>query len=113
MTDARSNHDRHTEPDGLVVGRRDRKIQERARFVPHAAVVGCYDAEAVVAGRKIGIERLPAIAGVLPIAIVAFELVAKPHLFRRDEAERCIVDLQIARSAGASATARLASEVAS
>ena len=84
MTDANSNHDRHTEPDGLVVRWRDRKIQKRTRFVPHAAVIARDYAEAVAAGRKIGIERLPASPGVLPIAIAAFELVAKAHFLRRE-----------------------------
>src|SRR5262249_40433134 len=68
----------------------------RASLVPHAAVVAGDHAEPVIAGRKIRVERLPAIADVLPVAIEAFELVAKLILLRGDEAERRVVDLQVA-----------------
>ena len=57
------------------------KSQERAGFVPHAAVIAGDHAEAVVARREIGVERLPAIAGVLPVAILAFQLVREKRLF--------------------------------
>ena len=106
-----TTHD-SAEPGGLVVGRSDGEIQECAGLVPHAAVIASHHAEAVVAGRKIVIEGLPAIAGVLPIAIPAFQLVAKKHLLRRDEAERRVVDLQIADSGGRR-NCPFASEVAS
>ena len=92
----KSGHTQRSKPNRLVVGRSNGEIQERPRLVPHAAVIAGDDAEAVLAWRKIGVERLPTIAGVLPIAIPAFQLVAKEHLFRRDQAERRIVDLQIA-----------------
>ncbi len=81
---------------GLVVSGRNREVQGRAFLVPHAAVVAGDHAKAILARRKIGVERLPAIAGVLPVAIHAFQLVAKEILLRSDETERCIVDLQIA-----------------
>src|SRR4029077_16180892 len=96
----KSSHARYTEPGGLVVGRGDGEIQECAGLVPHTAIVAGGDAEAVVAGREIGIERLPAGAHVTPIAILAFQLEAKKDLFRRDEAERGIVDLQMASLCG-------------
>src|SRR5882724_5587865 len=79
----KSDREQHPEPGGLVIGRSDGEIEISAGFVPYAAVVTSHDAEAIVAGKKIGIEGLPAIAGVLPIGVVAFQLVAKQYLFRR------------------------------
>src|SRR6266545_3015952 len=70
----KSNREQHPEPGGLVIGRRDREVEVGAGFVPYAAVVTSYYAEAIVAGREVGIKRLSAIAGVLPIAVVAFQL---------------------------------------
>src|SRR5260221_6885782 len=93
-------HAQRAEPNRLVVRRGYGKIQERSSLVPHTAVVASHDAEAVLAWRKIGIERLPSVAGLLPIAIQAFQLVAKTYLFRRDQAERRVVDLQIAYQRG-------------
>src|SRR6266536_4251428 len=89
----KSYREQHPEPGGLVIGRSDGEIEVSAGLVPHAAVVARDHAEAVVAGRKIGIEGLPAIAGVLPIAVVTFQHVAKEYLCRRDETEGRIVDL--------------------
>ena len=103
-------HARHMEPDGLVVRRGDGKIERCAGLVPHPAVIAGRDAEAVVARRKIVVERLPAVANVLPIADPAFQLVAKQDLFRRDQAERGVVDLQIADQRG---QAQVRPEVAS
>src|SRR5690349_12303701 len=64
-------HKRQTEPDGLVIGWGDGKVQERAGFVPHAAVVGSNDAEAIVTRRKISVESLSPIASFLPIAVAS------------------------------------------
>src|SRR5690242_17944057 len=64
-------HKRQTEPDGLVIGWGDGKVQERAGFVPHAAVVGRNDAEAIVTRRKISVESLSPIASFLPIAVAS------------------------------------------
>ena len=72
---------RHAEPGGLVIRRGDGEIEGCAGLIPHAAVVAGDHAEAVVARRKIRIECLPAIAHVLPFAIVAFQHVAKTHSF--------------------------------
>src|SRR6266436_9372165 len=84
-------------PGGLVIGRSDGEIEVGAGLVPHAAVVTSHDAEAVVAGRKIRVEGLSAIAGVLPIGVVAFQLVTKEYFLRRDQTERRVVYFQIAR----------------
>jgi hypothetical protein len=76
---------------------------ENSRLSPvsfQTAVVGGPDAEAVVAGGKVVIEGLPASAGVRPIAIVAFQLVAKLDLLRRHKAESGVVDLQIVAQRG-------------
>src|SRR5579871_3435255 len=54
------------EPGGLIIRWLNGEIEERPGFVPHAAVIARHHAETVVAWRKIGIERLPVIAGVFP-----------------------------------------------
>src|SRR6266478_5429121 len=84
---------RQAEPGSLVVRRGYGKIQERSGLVPHTAVIASHDAKAVVARREIRIESLTAIASVLPIAVPAFQLVAKTYFFWRHQAERRIVDL--------------------
>ena len=71
----KSGRARRLEPSGLIVRRGDGKIEGRAGLVPHAAVIAGHHAEAVIAWRKIVIERLPFIADVLPVGIVAFQLV--------------------------------------
>src|ERR1700694_205817 len=92
----KGGHVCHAEPGGLVVRRGDGEIQKCSSLVPHTVVIAGCDAEAVVAGRRIVIERLPAIADVLPIAIPAIQLNPEMVLLRRYEAESGIVDLQIA-----------------
>jgi hypothetical protein len=81
------------EPTGLIVRRGDGKIEGCAGLVPHAAVIAGDDTEPVIAWRKIVIERLPVIAGVLPVGIMTFQLDAKADLLRRDQAESGIVNL--------------------
>src|SRR5262249_12156512 len=69
--------------------------------IPHAAVVARDGMEAVMARRKVVVERVTTRSDVLPVAVpAAFELDAKPILFWRDQAERRVVDLQIARQRG-------------
>src|SRR5262249_33675192 len=53
-------------------------------------------AKSVLPWRKIGVEGLPAVLDVPPVAIEAFELVAKSDLLRRHEAQCGVIDLQIA-----------------
>ena len=72
------------------------RSRARAGFVPHAAVVAGDHAEAIRAGTEVGVERLPPRADVLPVAVAAFEFDAELVLLRRDEAQRRVVDLQIA-----------------
>ena len=88
-------HDERLEPARLVIRRRDREFQRCARLVPHATVVARNDAEPVGAGPEIGIERLAPGADVLPLGIAAFEHDTEAVLLGRDEAERCVVDLQV------------------
>src|SRR5262249_16165396 len=87
---------RRAEPRRLVTGGRDRERERGAGLVPDTAVVRRDHAEPVLAWRKIRVERLPAIASVLPIPIVAVELVAETILLRGDEGQRGVVNLQIA-----------------
>jgi hypothetical protein len=84
------------EPSGLIVRWIDGEIEGCAGFIPHPAVIAGRHAEAVVAWSKVAIERLPASAGVLPIAIPAFQFVPEAGCLRRCEAESGVVDLQIA-----------------
>jgi hypothetical protein len=51
------------------------KIQGCSGLVPYAAVVAGLDAKAVIAWTKIVIKGLSPIAYVLPIVILAFQLV--------------------------------------
>src|SRR5271166_4659969 len=91
---------RHAEPGGLEIRRGDGEIERVASFVPHAAVIRGDDAKAVAPRRQIAIEGLPAIAHVLPVAIVAFQFVFEMVLLWRDQAESGIVDLEIASQCG-------------
>ena len=77
---------RRVEPRGLVIGRRDGELQCVAGFVPDAAVVRSDHTEAEPARRKIRVKCLSAIAGVLPIVIVALKLVLETDLLRRYQA---------------------------
>src|SRR6185369_17425424 len=72
------------------------EIDVSAGLVPDAAVIAGHHAKAVRAGTKIVIKDLPAITSVLPIVIATFQHVTKENLFRSDEAESGVVDLQIA-----------------
>src|SRR5262249_50646970 len=71
-----------------------------ARFVPYSAVISGHHSEGVVARRKIAVESLPARADVLPVAVPAFQFVAEQYLFRCDQTERGVVDLQVAHQCG-------------
>src|SRR5262249_31903574 len=84
-------------PARLVVRRSNREIKRRSRLVPHAAVVARYHAESVFLRRQIAIKRLPPVSHVLPIAVPAFQFVAETHLLRRHQAQRRVVNLQIAQ----------------
>src|SRR5579871_677221 len=90
-----SHKTERAEPGGLPVGRRNREVERCTLLVPHAAVVARDDAEAILAGRKVIVEGLTAVADVLPSSIVTFELVAEPHLLGGDEAESGVIDFKI------------------
>src|SRR5262249_29260107 len=92
----RSESQNGFEPYRLKERGRDREVDERAGFVPDAAVVACDHVKAIRAWRKVGIERLAAIANVLPLAIEAFEHVPEANLLGRHEAERRVIDLEVA-----------------
>src|SRR5271168_128644 len=87
---------RRLEPAGLVISRGDGEAKRVANLVPHAVVVGGDNAKAVILRRKIRVERLAAIADVLPVAIEAFQSVFEMDLLRRDEVERRVIDPEIA-----------------
>src|SRR5262249_15459264 len=55
-----------------------------------------------------GVERLPAGAGVLPVAVPAFQLVAEKDLLRNREAQGRVLDLEVAhKRRGAEASSHL------
>jgi hypothetical protein len=80
----------------VVIGGRNREVQNSAGVVPDAAVVGGDYAEAAAAGREIGVKSLAAISHILLVRVQTFELVAKTNLFRDDQAQRRVFDDQIA-----------------
>ena len=78
-------------------------------FVPDPAVLHA-TAEAVVTRREVRVERFPSSTGLVPILVIAFQLVAEPDLLRSDKAERGEVYFQIAHARGqAQAVSRLVS----
>src|SRR5262249_26026695 len=82
-------------PSCLIVGGCNDEVDGCTCLVPDTAVVGRSDAESVLSRRKIGVERLSAVAHIPPVAIEALELVAKSHLFGRHQAQCGVIDLQI------------------
>ncbi len=80
----------------MIVSRGDVEIDESSSLAPHTAVVAGHHAKAIIAGTQIVIKRLAAITSLLPIAVAAFQFVSETDLFRGNEAQRRIVDLQIA-----------------
>src|SRR5580698_7602572 len=95
---------RESEPIRLVIGRSDDEIEGRAGFVPQAAIVGCLHPEGIVPRRQVAVESLPSSAGILPIAIIAFQLVLEMHLLRNNKARRRVVDLEITSKGGKTKT---------
>ena len=59
-------------------------------------MVRSQDAEAVGAGRQVVVERLTSGARLLPVRILALELVAEPHLLGHGETGRGVVHLDLA-----------------
>ena len=49
---------------------------------------------------KVAVESLPSSSGILPIAIIAFQLVLEMHLLRNDKAQSRIVNLEITCKSG-------------
>src|ERR1044072_1568216 len=70
---------RDAKPRGLIVSRCDVEIDVGARLVPYAFFVASHNAKAIGTGIKIVIEHLPAISGILPIAIATFQFVPKEN----------------------------------
>src|ERR1700691_1328634 len=88
---------RHTEPDRLIPGRRDTKVQRCAFFVPEAVVIAGDHAEAVVAGTKIIIKSLASSTSILPLLIVTLEFVSKANSAWNRETQRRVIDFQFSR----------------
>jgi hypothetical protein len=75
---------------------RDRERDRVALVVPYAAVVRSGDAKPVRARPKIGVLHLAVVDDLSPVRVLAVKLEAKVHLLRRHQAERCVIDCQIA-----------------
>ena len=93
-------HDPRSKPNGLVVSGSDDKIHGGAGLVPGAVVVRSQDAEPVGAGGQIVVEGLPSRPRLLPVRILALELVPEPRLLGHDEAGCRVVHLDLARQRG-------------
>src|SRR5262249_22546278 len=91
-----SQDDQRAEPPRLPICRGDREIEHIALLVPHTAVVAGGHAETIVTWRKVGIERPTAVPRVSPIAIATLELVAEQHPLRSHQAQRGVIDLEVA-----------------
>ena len=99
--DSRGHHDATQPKPGCLIERWENvKRGSRSCIIPHAIVVGGDHMKSIVSRRQIGKKRLSAPQWVLPIGIMAFELIAEAHFFRNHEAERRIVDLDVARARG-------------
>src|SRR5262245_817700 len=83
-------------PTRLVVTWRNCKVECGAGFVPHSAVIRRGNPEPVLSRREVRIKRLSAIAHILPVGIVSFQLDAETVLLGCHEAERRVVDFEIA-----------------
>src|SRR5258705_96036 len=84
-----------TEPGRLVENRRNREVDERAFFVPHAAVVAGRHAESVIHWREVRVVRVAWVDGHAPVAVLPLELDPEAHLFRHGQAQRGVVDDEI------------------
>ena len=69
-------------------------------LVPEAVIVACYDAESVLPGRNVRVERYTPRTGILPRFVVPFELVFEQNSLRHEVAESRIVKLQLVRAGG-------------
>ena len=90
--------DERLEPPCLVIRRRDREGQRCAGLVPHTTVVACHDAEAVGARWQVRILHLSIVDDLLPVGVLSFEHVTEPHLLRGGQAERRVVDREVAQT---------------
>ena len=83
------------EPVRLVVGGRNREIQNRAFLVPYRAVVAGDYAESVGARRKVRILHLPVVHYLAPVLVLSLEFEAEANLLRRDQAQGGVVDGEV------------------
>ena len=88
--------DQRLEPSRLGIRRRNRERERCTGVVPYSAVVAGPHPKRVRAGSQIGIERLSPRADILPLGVAPFEHDPKRILLGGDEAERRVVNLQIA-----------------
>src|SRR5580698_2529468 len=79
----------------MVEGRSNREVQCRALLVPRHAIIGRDYTKLIHPGTQVRIKSFATSAGVLPIAIMPFKSVAKPHLLRNEKTRRCVANLEI------------------
>src|SRR5580704_17345080 len=80
-----SNHAEQLEPDGLVIRRKNRKIQRSTDLVPHSVVITCDHVEVIIAGRQARVLYSAVVDHFSPSWILSVKFVAKMHLLRRGQ----------------------------
>ena len=91
-------HGERIEPSRLIDVRREINRIRVAGLVPDPVVVGGLHEKRVTARRNVAVVRRPAIAGIDPVAIVAFELVLEAHFFGRKKTQAGVTDCEVAAS---------------
>ena len=92
-------HGERIEPSGLVDVRREIESDTRRRAsFQTPSLLAAFTLKRVAARRNVAVVRRPAIAGIDPVAIVAFELVLEAHLFGRKKTQAGVTDCEVAAS---------------
>ena len=85
------------EPGGLIIRRKHQKIRRDSSLIPQTVVIACNYAKMIVPGSKVVIKGLPPGPCFLLAGIMTLKHVAKYNLLGCREAERGIVNFEIAR----------------
>jgi hypothetical protein len=91
---------RAAKPGGLVEMGEQHEGQRGALPVPYAIVVGGDHAEAVTAGRQVGVIRSAARVRIHPIAVITFELDLEPYAGRNRQAQTGVMEFHFVVAGG-------------
>src|SRR5208283_6199085 len=86
--------------------RLDGKVQCVAGFIPYAAVIAGDHAEAVATRFEIRILHLAIVDHLNPVRVLALQLVTETDLLWRDEAQRRVIDPDVADPGGQAQSTR-------